>query len=447
MLRIPRLAIGSHEIDVDPQPMCWAILAILSGRGQQVQHYHSTASFPRWDVAVASTGVSSRHLDSWLMTPDVCRETFAHSAGKVELAVVEGVYASARPGPWQGGRLDELCDWLDLPRLVVLDARRIDGCCLPERPANADGLLLDHVRDCCHFSHLQTTLESLWGIPVLGGLEGLPQVRSALLSLPRGATPERSLCQELAAGATRYVRVERLRELAARRPFPAVRPYLFRSCEAATEERITVAVAFDDAFRCYFPDTLELLELDGASVVDFSPLRDEALPADAELIYLGCGHPERHAAALAENHCMRFALREHLCAGRRIYAEGGGLAYLCDTIVTPAGERVPMVGAFPIVASVNPQPAAPAPTAITLARKCWLGRPGTELRGYRGSNWLFERAGNVNGLANEPGHEFDLVGRYMAIGSQLHVNFAAQAAALQSLLRPVARTECKMMDE
>ena len=111
----------------------------------------------------------------------------------------------------------------------------------------------------------------------------------------------------------------------------------------------------------------------GASVVDFSPLRDEALPPEADLIYLGCGHPEQHAAALAENHCMLFAIREHLCAGRRIYAEGGGLAYLCDSILTLAGERVPMVGAFPIVATANPRPAAPAPTVITLAQV--LARP------------------------------------------------------------------------
>src|SRR5690606_21378146 len=107
----------------------------------------------------------------------------------------------------------------------------------------------------------------------------------------------------------------------------------FRShcyCARPEPRPLTVAVAYDEAFRCYFPDTLDLLEHLGATVVDFSPLRDEALPLGTDIVYFGCGHPERYAEALASNHCMMLAIREHVCAGRRIYAEGGGVAYLCQ---------------------------------------------------------------------------------------------------------------------
>src|SRR6185369_4906088 len=86
---------------------------------------------------------------------------------------------------------------------------------------------------------------------------------------------------------------------------------------------VRIAIAFDDCFHCYFPDTLEQLELQGALVRDFSPLRDEALPHDTDIVYLGCGHPERYAGALGENHCLMTALRNHLCSGKRIYAAGG----------------------------------------------------------------------------------------------------------------------------
>src|SRR5262249_3569932 len=90
MSTLPRLAIGSVHAGVDAQPICWALLALWSARGQQVQHFHATASFPRLDGARAATGTSSRHLDSWLMTPESCRETFSHGAAQATMAIVEG---------------------------------------------------------------------------------------------------------------------------------------------------------------------------------------------------------------------------------------------------------------------------------------------------------------------------------------------------------------------
>src|SRR4029077_935542 len=104
---------------------------------------------------------------------------------------------------------------------------------------------------------------------------------------------------------------------------------------------VRVAVAYDEAFNCYFPDTLDMLELRGATVRVFSPLRDECLPADTDIVYLGCGSTHEHAAALAGNHCMLLALKEHVCSGKRIYGEGGGLAYLCQHVELADGNRIP----------------------------------------------------------------------------------------------------------
>jgi cobyrinic acid a,c-diamide synthase len=441
MLHLPRLAVGSIHSGVDAQPISWALMALLTGRGQQVQHFHSTACFPRLEGASRATGITSRHLDSWLMTPDACREAFEHGAARAKLAVVEGRYAASYERPWRGGQLDELCDWLDLPRLVVVDAAQIDDCRMPARPDQADGLLVDKVRDAAHYARLQTTLESLWKIPVLGALERMPQTRAALAALPRGASPERDVCLQLAAGFNRYARLDKLCALATRRPFHSVAPFIFAPSKYTAGTKLTVAVAYDEAFRCYFADVLDLLELHGATVVDFSPLRDEALPADTDLVYLGCGHPERHAAGLAENHCMRFALREHLCAGRRIYAEGGGMAYLCEHLVTPAGDRLPMVGALPLVAAVNHRPRPLVPTAVTLAQKCWLGESGASVRGYLNGNWLLEPTTEVNGLVREAGQQRHLVSRYNAIGSRMHLNFVSQPHVLESFLRPVAEPQ------
>jgi cobyrinic acid a,c-diamide synthase len=199
---------------------------------------------------------------------------------------------------------------------------------------------------------------------------------------------------------------------------------------------LAVALAYDNAFDCYFPDTLDLLESRGATILDFSPLRDERLPPGTNLVYLGCGCPERYAAELSQNHCMKLALRNHLRGGGRIYAEGGGLAYLCQQIEIAEGDLWRMVGIFPAIACLSQSHHPPAPVEVTLGQESWLGQPGTRLRGYHNPRWQLKPVGSLTGCVVEPDHQYDLVKSCRAIGSQLHLNFAAQPNLLSNFFRP-----------
>ena len=223
----------------------------------------------------------------------------------------------------------------------MLDATQLGDCRLPPRP-QADGLLLDRVADAATLWRLQTSLEALWGIPVIAALDEVSTLHAAVAEVRPGFKPPRELYHELGERMLRLLPPRRLMEIAERRDFPSRQMPAHRQPEPSRGVR--VAVAYDDAFNCYFQDTLDRFEFHGAEVVDFSPLRDESLPPGTDIVYLGCGHPEVYADALSENQCMLFALREHACTGRRMYAEGGGLAYLCQQL--DLGQRwVPMVGA------------------------------------------------------------------------------------------------------
>src|SRR5262249_52953928 len=145
----------------------------------------------------------------------------------------------------------------------------------------------------------------------------------------------------LADSFLRFVDLSAIHALAESRPFPETPeslPVMGRG------RRFRVAYAQDEAFGRYFPDTLETLEALGAELVEFSPLTDEALPERVDLVMIGCGYPDRHVEALAENHCLISALRSHVCRGQRIYSEGGGTAYLSRSILLPDGRRVPGAG-------------------------------------------------------------------------------------------------------
>ena len=472
MPQIPRLAVGAVQNRVDVQPVTWALLAYLAAHGLQVQHFLSRACFTPCDGASGTTGLSSRHLDSWLMTPEVCRDIFFRAARSADMAIVEGVFGSAadRPGTGQRisashvsglqcgkqvgsrirgdaddydpaaaidvGTLGPICDWLDLPRLVVLDARQLRSCVLPVLPP-ADGILLDYVAGPQQAARLQTQVETMTGMPVLGALEAMPTLRQAIQQLPRGAKLPAHLYKPLARCFSRYASFDKLKTLATSRPFQDIASASSFRRQAVRGSRLRVAVAYDAAFHCYFPDVLEALEWLGAAVVDFSPCRDERLPANTDIVYLGCGHPEGFAELLAANQCMMSALRDHARHGRRIYAEGGGLAYLCRELIAPPGKRWPMVGLLPAIASLNPRPDPPTPVELPVGRSTWLATPGTTLQGYRNTLWnvqaLSNRASLVSGSQE---HLVDLLGCYHVVGSRVHLNFAAQPAFLRHFFQP-----------
>jgi cobyrinic acid a,c-diamide synthase len=192
--------------------------------------------------------------------------------------------------------------------------------------------------------------------------------------------------------------------------------------------RFRVAYAHDDAFGGYFPDTLETLEALGAVLMEFSPLADEDLPAGADLVIIGCGYPDEYAEELAANACLIGALRARVCQGTRVYAEGGGAAYLARQIVLGDGRAVAGAGILPFDAVRLDQPGPPYPVEHRLARNSWLGPAGSVVRGYHSARWQFSPAPEPgdcparSGALTEP---LDLAFRRNAIGSLIHLHLAS----------------------
>jgi len=431
--------------------MTWALMAYLANRGLQVQHFLSRACFTSCDGALGTTGLGSRHLDSWLMSRDLCRDIFAHAACVADVSIVEGCYRPDQPGvlplsntegppsnaEGEAG-LDVLGQWLGLPRIVVLDARTLLDCKRPHLPGSADAILIDQVADASEVAGFQTHFAATAGLPVLGALESLPEVRSAIGRLPGGAKLPPDLYRPLLDSFSRFARPGQLRSLATSRGFPAIRSSLFRG-RVTRRRPLRVAVAYDEVFHCYFPDTLEALESLGASVVDFSPRRDERLPANVDIVYFGCGHPDRWAHELAANFCMMSALRNHARQGRRIYAEGGGLAYLCQELITSDGQRHAMVGLLPARAWQNLESSMPHPVELRLARPTWLAESGTALRGYLNTRWRIEPVETMAPLVSQADHACDLLGFFNVVGSRVLLDFAARPEFLRRFFAPCRR--------
>ena len=429
MMNIPRLALATPVTGTEPSTAALAWLAGLTRRRWRVQHFRSRACPTSNGTVGRITGLPGRHLDAWLMPDDVLRRLFSGGVRQAGLALVEGTLDDCpapldRPHYDQPGRLRPLAESLDLPIVAVLPCPTGDGMHLPRIPDGVDAVFLDGLESPDDFEVLRRMIQLTSRTPVVGAVDAFPEVRAALREAPSERILADELIGRLAERFLRYSDLTAIRNLARARP-------LFAASEGPSpcnRPRFRVAYAQDEAFGAYFPDTLEALEALGADLVEFSPLRDEALPDRVDLVMIGCGFPDLHARALVENHSLIGALRQHVCDGHRIYSEGGGTAYLGRSMTLADGRRLPGAGILPFDAELLPDPPPPTPVARTLTRDCWLGPRGTTVRGYASNRWRLRPGADPLDCPTCFGSltaQNDLYFHHHAVGGLVHLHLGA----------------------
>lgn len=430
MSRMARLALAIPGHGPDPSPAGLALAAGLTANGIATQHFRARACPTGARIIGAVTGLPGRHLDSWLMPPEVCRAVFERGVRQARLAIVEGtldeptragpVLACGRPGP-----LRPLAEALDAPIVAVVPCPRRRDFHLPRFPPGVEAVLLDGLESGDDFPELRRIFELVARKPVIGAIEALPDVRAHFAEVAKGRTPETWAIDRAAESFRRFADMNALRSLATSRPWPSC-PGLLHP--RAGRRSLRVALAQDDAFGGYFPDALETLEAMGAELIEFSPLADERLPSGVDLIFIGCGYPDQFARPLAANLSLISALREHVCRGGRLYAEGGGAAYLARVMILADASEVPGAGVLPVAAVLRAQPEPPEQVERVLTRGGWLGPSGTVVRGYRSGRWAFFPAAESDDSPDRSGELAalgDFYFRRNAVGSLLHLHLAS----------------------
>ena len=104
-------------------------------------------------------------------------------------------------------------------------------------------------------------------------------------------------------------------------------------------KNIKIGIAKDNAFSFYYNDNIEFLENMGAEIKYFSPLKDEKIPDDVDMLYFGGGYPENYAAELENNISMINSIRDFYNKNGVIYGECGGFIYLSKKLITLDGRE------------------------------------------------------------------------------------------------------------
>jgi cobyrinic acid a,c-diamide synthase len=351
-----------------------AILSYLKRIGQRVQSFKVGPDYidPTFHGAIA--GSPCRNLDPVLTSEDYVQSCFAlHSRG-VDAVVVEGVMGLfdgiARPSdrsdsPYWGVVDDfastaHIARLLGLPILLVLDCSRLSASIAAvvqgyrhlDRRLQIAGVILNQVGSDRHLALLTQALQRI-EVEILGSLRrqediAIPDRHLGLV--PSGELPQLpALCDRLATLAQRCLDWEKILPLLPPSPDSLVQSV---TCPSPLPP-VRLAVARDRAFNFYYADNLDRLEQLGAELIPWSPIADRQLPSNIHGIYFGGGFPEVFAEELTANHPMLQSLRQQAWRGLPVYAECGGLMYLCDRLVDFEGRSRSMAGILPVSAAMT----------------------------------------------------------------------------------------------
>lgn len=400
-------------------------------------------------------GAQSRNLDGWMVGKEWNEALFRRLMVGADAGLIEGVMGlyDGRDGLTESGSSAEMAKWLDVPAVLVVDARSmarsaaalVYGFTRFDPQLRFAGVIFNRVGGEKHLRYLKEALSSSCPeVVVLGGIpreEGvaIPERHLGLVTAEEmdldsawrsrlAALVEKHLDIDLLLEKTRYCTA--VGEGFSRED---AKP---RRGEAGSLEP-EIAVARDAAYCFYYPDNLELLERAGARLHFFSPLGGEGLPKNCSGAYLGGGYPELFAEAISRNSAFLDSLRERAGQGMPIYAECGGLMTLGRFIETLDGQRRPMAGILPFGTRMLGRLKALGYTEVVLRRSCLLGEPGGVIRGHEfhyseiveEAEASFEFAYEIYGRKDEVSrHEGYQAGSVLASYVHLHWGSAPESA-------------------
>lgn len=346
---------GTHS-GVGKTTVMLGLAAALKAKGHTVQPFKGGPDYIDTGFHHLAAGDRRcRNLDLFLLSPETAQQTFESSSQGADVALVEGMMGLYDGKNAAGeGSSAEITKLLNLPVILVVDgsgmaasaAAMVLGYKQLDPQVRIAGVIFNRVNYEGHYQYLKDAVEYKTEIPCLGFLPAREEIK----------IPERHLGLTV-AGEMNGVndKIQNIAKLLEARldwdAFWRVSQYGLPviTAEPAAQSfsrPFRIAVARDEAFSFYYEDNFDLLKEAGARLSFFSPLKDEEIP-QADLIYFGGGFPELYAEKLSENKEMISRIRHFYHDGGWIYAECGGLMYLCESFLSADGREFPMAGLVP----------------------------------------------------------------------------------------------------
>jgi len=411
MIASPRSGSGKTTVTL-------GLLRALSRRSLKIAAFKCGPDYIDPAFHKVATGAESYNLDSWTMSASTLEKNFARGAEGADIIIAEGSMGLfdgvASVGASGDGASADIAARFALPVVLVIDAsgqsQSAGAVALGFSHFRPDikiaGVILGNIASDRHFALAKRGVERA-GLKVFGALPRgcVPKLPERHLGLVQAAeTPDvLSLIDKLADALEKNVDIDEiLNSCVTSNSFPlTTNP----SCLVPKAQR--VALAQDIAFSFIYPHILADWREAGAQILPFSPLANEAPPANADICWLAGGYPELHAEKLANNHIFLNGLRE-FAKEKPVHGECGGYMVLGEGIIDAEGKEWKMAGLLPLATSFAKRKLHLGYRAVRLAEDSPIGAKNMLVRGHefhyasiikQGEALSLGEASDANGIA------------------------------------------------
>lgn len=365
-MRLPRIMIAAPGSGSGKTIITCGILSLLKNEGTDIASFKCGPDYidPMFHRSVI--GVPGGNLDAFFSSDEELRSILA--ASEHEAAVIEGVMGIydgiSGAGEGRTGSCYEVAGATGTPVILAVDVSGmgqtmisvIKGILLDDKECLIRGIILNRISERYYGTISPMIEDALAGISgergtevrLLGGIPNSADIhlesRHLGLLMPGDIDDLRGQVDAAADLIRSHIDIDILKgimESAAELPERNSRE------TAECSDAPVLAVARDEAFCFYYEENLRMLEAAGIRISEFSPLRDESIPADADGILLGGGYPELYADRLSANRCMLESIRNAIGRGMPSLAECGGFMYLMDELWDKPGKAYRMAGVIP----------------------------------------------------------------------------------------------------
>lgn len=385
----PGILIGAARSGSGKTTLALGLMRTLTRRGLRVSAVKCGPDYIDPAFHAAATGRDSLNLDSWAMNPEMILALGAKAAEGADIVIAEGAMGlfDGAPGGAAGvGASADIAAIFGWPALLAHDvsgqaqtaAAVIKGLATYDARLETAGVVLNRVGSERHRRLVALGLTDV-GLPLFGALPRndavqLPERHLGLVQAGETGDLDRRL-EALADFVEAHVDVERVMA-AAKASGPQGSP---ASALAPPAQRI--AVARDDAFSFFYPHLALGWRAAGAELRFFSPLANEAPPADCDLCWLPGGYPELHAGRLAGSGRFLGGLRQ-FAETRAVHGECGGYMTLGEALIDSNGAAHRMAGLLALETSFAKRKLHLGYRRASLIADHALGQSGRELRGH-----------------------------------------------------------------
>ncbi|MCX7988982.1 MAG: hydrogenobyrinic acid a,c-diamide synthase (glutamine-hydrolyzing) [Thermodesulfovibrio sp.] len=361
----PRVLIAGIRGGAGKTTVTLAIIRDLRERGVNVLAFKKGPDYIDSGWLSLFSGKPCYNLDTFMIPEDRVIQSFIERAmgytsviegnrGLFDGLDAEGSVSSA-----------ELAKLLRCPVILVIDCTKmtrsvaalINGFTQFDKNLDIKGVVLNQVATPRHEKIIRESIEKYCSVEVVGAIPRfknlkMPERHMGLLPYQEHEMQKEAL--DFIQKVSEFLETDKILDIA--KKAPAIEFIQKKQELNLMGESLKIGVIRDRVFQFYYEENLEELKKCGAQIVLINSLEDQTLP-QIDALYIGGGFPETNVSYLSKNMDLMKDIKKKAEEGLPIYAECGGLMYLCKSLITNEGE-FPMVGVFPFRLKMFKKPQA-----------------------------------------------------------------------------------------